>query len=133
MTAETVSGRSCGTCTLCCHLPEIDVLSKPANAMCSNCIEGKGCTIYPDRPSLCRDFHCLWTRDGRLGDEWNPARSHMMLYEQGPQTTVLVDPDFPEIWKQEPYLTQMRRWAAEGKAVGRYVIVFVGDQVTKIG
>lgn len=129
---RVVGGRSCGSCTLCCRLPEIEALSKPANAMCANCIAGHGCAIYADRPSLCRDFHCLWITDDRLAAEWNPEHSHMMLYEQGPQLTVLVDPDFPQVWEQEPYRTKLTEWAGQAGAQGRYVIVFVGDRVTKI-
>lgn len=121
--------RECGTCTLCCRLPDIDALEKPANAWCAHCVEGQGCVIYDRRPQLCRDFLCLWRTDQELGEAWEPARSHMMVYRQGPQVTVLVDPDFPEIWKQAPYATALQRWAREG---GQYVIVFVGDLVFKV-
>lgn len=55
----------------------------------------------------------------------------MMIYRQGPQITVLVDPDFPEIWKQAPYAETLQRWAREGEG-GQYVIVFVGDAVFKV-
>lgn len=126
------SGRSCNTCTLCCRLPEIDELSKPANAWCVNCVEGKGCTIYADRPTLCRDFLCLWMTDARLGPEWDPATSHMMVYAQGRQLTVLVDPDYPAMWKTEPYAGHLRQWAIEAQQHSGYVIVFAGDDVFKV-
>ena len=127
-----VGDRSCGVCTLCCRLPEIDLFDKPANAWCTHCVEGAGCSIYPDRPGVCRDFLCLWRTRQALGAEWEPARAKMMVYEQGPQITVLVDPDYPEIWKSEPYLSQLRRWASEAGPGGGYVIVFSLDDVFKI-
>jgi Fe-S-cluster containining protein len=129
---ETVPGRSCGTCTLCCRLPDIDVLEKPANVPCRHCIEAKGCSIYAERPSVCRDFHCRWMTSEMLGDEWAPARSHMMVYHQGPQITVLVDPAYPDIWRTEPYLSQLHAWASEAEACSQYVILFSDDQVIKI-
>lgn len=128
----TVPGRSCGTCTLCCRLPDIDLFDKPANAWCRHCIEGKGCSIYADRPSVCRDFLCLWMTDEALGEAWESSRSHMMIYRQGPQITVLVDPDHPNIWRREPYNTQLRAWADEAEPNGGYVIVFWQDDVFKI-
>lgn len=126
-----LDARTCGTCTLCCRLPDIDALSKPANAWCDHCVEGQGCLIYERRPALCRDFLCLWRTDEDLGDPWEPARSHMMVYRQGSQITVLVDPDFPESWKQAPYDETLKRWAREDRD-GQYVIVFVGEAVFKV-
>lgn len=130
--SNTVAGRSCGTCTLCCRLPDIDLFEKPANVWCRHCVEEKGCSIYEHRPSVCRDFLCLWMTDEKLGEEWNPSRSHMMIYRQGPQLTLLVDPDHPEIWRREPYHTQLLAWAAESEPTGGYVIVFCQDDVFKI-
>ena len=124
--------RSCGTCTLCCRLPEIDALSKPANAWCVNCVEGFGCRVYEERPQLCRDFLCLWMTDETLGPEWEPADTHMMIYRQGPQITVLVDPEHPDAWKTEPRASALRDWAAEAESRSEYIIVFVGDDVFKV-
>jgi hypothetical protein len=127
-----VAGRSCGSCTLCCRLPEIDAFSKPANVQCSNCIEGRGCAIYQNRPQLCRDFLCLWMISDGLSEEWHPSHSHMMIYAQGQQITILVDPTHPDAWRQEPYLSQLRRWANDAALVGGYVIVFAGEEISKI-
>lgn len=128
----TVAGRACGTCTLCCRLPDIDLFDKPANAWCRHCVAGKGCSIYDDRPSVCRDFLCLWMTDAGLDAAWDPSRSHMMIYRQGPQMTVLVDPDHADIWRLEPYHAQLQAWAGEGAPEGGYVIVFQQDDVFKI-
>ncbi len=70
--------------------------------------------------------------DEKLGDEWNPSKSHMMVYGEGQQITVLADPDFPDLWRREPYVSQLRHWAAEAASTGRYVIVFWRDEVVKI-
>ena len=70
--------------------------------------------------------------DGKLGPEWEPSRSHMMVYRQGPQITVLVDPDFLDIWRREPYHAQLVTWASEAAPTGGFVIVFCKDDVFKI-
>ncbi len=127
-----VAGRSCGTCTLCCRLPEIDAFDKPADVWCTHCVAGQGCSIYADRPSVCRDFLCLWMTREDLGAEWEPARSHLMIYGQGPQITVLADPDQPDLWRREPYHGQLKAWAGEMAPAGGYVIVFWRDEVHKI-
>lgn len=132
--------RACGPCQLCCRLPEIEALDKPANRACVHCrsVEALmaapalgGCLIYPDRPQPCRDFSCLW-RQGDLGPDWAPLDCHMMVYRQGPQLTVLVDPDHQGIDRREPYATALANMAAQAGAAGGYVIVFTGDAVRKV-
>lgn len=56
----------------------------------------------------------------------------MMVYRQGPQITVLVDPDHPDIWQREPYKAQLRVWADKAETEGGYVIVFCEDDVFKV-
>ncbi len=131
MTPDT-KARACGTCTLCCRLPEIDHLSKPANILCVNCVTGQGCLIYEHRPDLCRNFLCAWMTDPKLGPEWQPSLAKMMVYRQGDQLTVLVDPDEPQSWHREPYATQLSSWATQAAEYGGYVIVFVGNDVYKV-
>jgi hypothetical protein len=127
-----VEGRTCGTCSLCCILPDIDELDKPANEPCRHCRAGGGCVAYDARPATCRDFYCLWRTDASLGPEWEPAVSGIMLYAQGPQLTVLVDPAFPEDWRRAPYLGELEARARVLKAEGGYVVVYVGDAVTVV-
>lgn len=126
------AGRSCGTCTLCCRLPEIAALDKSADEWCRHCSEGQGCAIYADRPQLCRDFLCRWMTDATVSEAWQPLRSKMLVYEQGPQLTVLVDPDHPDAWKAEPYFSDLQTWANVADGIGKYVILFCGDEVGKI-
>ncbi|WP_245277120.1 hypothetical protein [Rhizobium sp. CF080] len=124
--------RSCGTCTLCCRLPEIATLDKPADEWCRHCSEGRGCAIYADRPQLCRDFLCRWMTDTTVSEDWQPLLSKMLVYEQGPQLTILVDPDHPDMWQKEPYFSDLQAWANVGDRIGKYVILFCGDEVRKI-
>jgi hypothetical protein len=128
----TVPGRACGACTLCCDLPDIDELDKPANTLCRHCVRDQGCLAYEARPNTCRSFYCSWMTDPLMAAEWEPAHSHMMVYRQGQQLTVLVDPRRPDVWRGERYLATLKRWAGEEEAMGGYVIVFVGDEVMKI-
>ncbi|CDN56903.1 Blr5563 protein (plasmid) [Neorhizobium galegae bv. officinalis bv. officinalis str. HAMBI 1141] len=129
---QKTAARSCGTCTLCCRLPEISALDKPPDAWCRHCTEGQGCAIYTDRPQLCRDFLCLWMTDPGVPEVWQPLTSKMLVYEQGAQLTVLVDPDHPDVWKQAPYRSDLNDWAEAAQARGHYVILFCGDDVMKI-
>ncbi|MFA7413523.1 MAG: hypothetical protein WC048_03470 [Rhizobium sp.] len=127
-----IAERACRSCTLCCDLPDIDELEKPANTLCRHCVTGKGCSQYEARPATCRDFLCAWMSDPEMGPEWDPTLCHMMVYEQGSQITVLVDKNHGDAWKREPYIGQLQRRASEIAPGGGYVIVYVGDEVTKI-
>lgn len=127
-----LADRSCGTCTLCCDLPEIEALEKPANRLCRHAIPHKGCSIYEDRPPLCRDFLCLWRTSETLGPAWQPDRAGLMIYRQGPQTTVLVHPDHPGAASREPYASGLQTLARQAEAAGGYLIVFVGEKVTRL-
>lgn len=128
--AYPIPDRACGTCTLCCELPDIDEVDKPANELCRHCTRDVGCRAYETRPATCRAFLCAWRTDEGLGAHWDPMVSHMMVYRQGPQFTVLVDPRYPRAWRNEPHLTELKERAG-GDGEG-YVIVFIGDEVVKI-
>ncbi|CAN7716573.1 hypothetical protein [Neorhizobium sp. LjRoot104] len=56
----------------------------------------------------------------------------MLVYDQGPQLTVLVNPHHPATWRQEPYSSDLKDWARAAEARGHYVILFCGDEVVKI-
>lgn len=67
------AARSCGPCTACCVLPRIRPEDfppdgKPGYSPCPH-VCGSGCSVYEDRPDVCRDYVCLW-REGLLeGDD----------------------------------------------------------------
>ena len=127
-----VPGRDCGSCSLCCILPDIEEFDKPANEPCRHCLPGGGCDAYDVRPSTCRDFYCLWRTDPTLGDEWEPRLSRMMMYGQGPQLTVLVEPDAGAIWREVPYLGWLEARARVLKPMGSYVVVYAGEEVSVV-
>ncbi len=74
---RVAQARSCGPCTACCVLPRISADKETVKAgigpklgyepcvkLCEN-----GCSVYEDRPNVCRNYTCLW-RDGVVaGDE----------------------------------------------------------------
>ncbi|WP_137137042.1 hypothetical protein [Rhizobium sp. FKY42] len=124
--------RSCARCTLCCRLPDIDELDKPANVNCVHCIDGFGCRAYDKRPRTCREFQCDWLTDPALDDAWNPLDCHMMVYRQGAQRTVLVDPSIGKAWQQGHYASMLTELARQSEAEGGYLILFAGDEVRRI-
>lgn len=125
---ELVPGRDCGSCSLCCILPDIAELDKTANEPCRHCLPGGGCDAYDVRPKTCRDFFCLWRTDPALAAHWQPQVAGMMVYEQGAQVTVLVDPASEQKWREEPYLSELQSRAGDHT----YVVVYVCDSVTVI-
>jgi hypothetical protein len=127
-----VPGRDCGSCSLCCILPDIAEFDKPANEPCRHCMPGGGCDAYDARPSTCRDFYCLWRTDPTLGNEWEPRQSQMMMYGQGPQLTVLVEPEAGSIWREAPYLGELQARARALKPMGGYVVVYAGEDVSVV-
>jgi hypothetical protein len=98
--------RSCGECSLCCKLPPIVTpeLQKPANTWYPHCRPGKGgCSIYETRPTLCRNYRCLWLKDATLGEEWKPSHCRMYLHFTSAGLVVVVDASYPEQWRKSPY------------------------------
>jgi hypothetical protein len=77
---DLVSGRNCGTCTVCCKILKIDVpeLKKLSDLLCLNCT-AVGCKIYENRPSVCAEYHCGWKILRHLGDDWRPDRCGVLI------------------------------------------------------
>ena len=105
MTEPTiVPGRACGTCMMCCKLPSVEALGKPAGKWCAHAAPGRGCEIYEDRPFQCRHFLCGWMEDASLGPEWKPEVCKFMIFVAGDGAlTLMVDPGFPGAWKDPKY------------------------------
>ncbi|MFM9976055.1 MAG: hypothetical protein ACKVON_15960 [Beijerinckiaceae bacterium] len=129
-----MSERSCGSCTLCCKLFPVPELGKPSGRWCQHIAQGKGCGIHETRPPLCRAFWCQWIENPDLGPEWKPevAKFVLSIYPGTHSLAVTVDPATPTTWRQEPYLSSLRRWAAAALEDGHQVLVFKGDEVTAI-
>lgn len=75
--------RSCGSCSLCCKLPSIEAVGKPAGQWCRHCTK-PGCGIYTTRPITCQNFNCEWLRNDLVPSFFYPRTSHIV---------VLIDPD----------------------------------------
>jgi hypothetical protein len=116
--AALKTGRTCGDCSLCCKLTEIEELNKPEHIWCKHCKPGKGgCTIYNTRPQVCRDFVCGWlTNDVAFGDEWKPSASKIIVTASvdSHDNHVLkfaVDRSVPDRWREEPWYSTIKRIA----------------------
>jgi hypothetical protein len=120
--------RSCDGCTLCCRVMEATTINKPQGVICEYCDVGLGCGIHTKRPDECRDFFCGWLLDGSLGEEWRPETSHIIItYDlDGHRLNANADPLFPDAWKREPYLSQLKAWAAKALTRNCQVIAYVG-------
>jgi hypothetical protein len=86
--ASSPPAKACGDCRVCCQHLIIDApgLSKHAGVTCRHSCTDKGCTIYPERPQMCRDFQCSWSRLP-LSEEWRPDRCEILL---------IAEPENPE-------------------------------------
>ncbi|WP_309644812.1 YkgJ family cysteine cluster protein [Phenylobacterium sp.] len=129
MTRPVVAeGKSCGDCGLCCKLMGVKELAKPQFVWCKQFKRGCGCQIYVDRPTTCGEFVCYWLHAPSLGEEWRPDRAGflMTLAEGGRRLDVEVEPSTPAAWRREPYLSAIRGWAAQGRASGLTLRVWVG-------
>jgi hypothetical protein len=128
------SNRICGSCTMCCKLPRIPVLNKPAGEWCRHCTPGVGCNNYDERAQMCREFFCQWIEDAGLADYWKPEVSKIIL-THFPRTGFLyaqVDPARPDAWKAPRLLADLQRWSAQLLEKRRHVVVFVNDEATLI-
>lgn len=128
-TPTLAPGRQCGTCTLCCKLIAVLELDKPEQVWCPHCVKGEGCTIYAERPRVCRDWHCAWRSWSDVPEEWFPRRSGIVLRGDPGGITAFVDPGRPRAWRAEPFHGTLRRWAAPTADRGfQVVLVRVGQE-----
>ena len=83
--------RSCGECIACCITLRIEdqQLRKPAGEPCQHLNECGGCSIYPQRPQVCRSWICGWKLLEGLGDEWRPDRCGVLIrFNEGSGVTL---------------------------------------------
>jgi hypothetical protein len=129
--ATPVEGRTCGECSLCCKLPHIDEMGKPAGVWCKHCAPGKGgCKIYPTRPLTCQRFMCLWLITEDLDDRWKPTTSKIVPFieNEGHRIAIHVDPGFPNKWREEPYYGQIKSWSEFAVDNDAQVVVYVKNR-----
>ena len=136
MTADAPSiapGRDCGTCTMCCKIMRVPEIEKPMDKWCPHCVIGKGCGIYEERPTSCREFLCVYLLDGTMGEHWKPSHSRMVLSNQVESVLrVFVDPDRPDVWRKQPYYADLKKWAANAARLKSVVVVQSGDNITVV-
>ena len=128
-TVEIVDGRSCKGCTLCCKLLAIAELEKPRATWCMHCDVKAGCQIHGAHPAECKEFYCGYLTNSALEERWAPTKSKMVLaYDaaHAPRLSVHVDPGRPNAWREEPYYSQIKRWAVAAAASRGQVIVWQG-------
>ena len=124
-TANLVAGRSCDDCAMCCMLFDIPSLDKKAGTWCSHCVGRQRCGAYDARPQECRDFFCHYRLDTAVPEAWKPSRSSMAIRSDptGIAIVVYVDPDHPDVWRNEPYYSDLKAWSRNRIAAGRQVHV----------
>jgi hypothetical protein len=102
-------------------------LKKPANQWCVHCKPGlHGCQIYPHRPKVCRDFHCLWLRQPGIADRYRPDLIGLYVASCSfpDSLAVFVDPDRPRAWSEglgKKLLDHLHE-------MGLHLFVLVGDE-----
>ena len=94
-------GRSCGSCTLCCKVLDIEHFEKPAGKLCVHCVLGKGCTTYETRPEVCQDYECLWLTERDVPPMLKPDRIGTLFMEDPDNEDYLAvcDPSKPLAWR----------------------------------
>jgi hypothetical protein len=111
-------GKSCGDCTLCCAVLEIEELKKPAGPKCGDCGEA-GCRIYADRPQVCRDFECEWLMSRQLPANFRPDRIGALFMEdyEFDEYRAVCAPARPLAWREPRVFAHLVAVAKTGRRV----------------
>jgi uncharacterized protein len=114
-----IPGKTCGACTMCCKVLEIEQFQKPAGQWCSNCIRTGGCAIYAQRPAVCRDFECQWITDRQLPATMRPDRIGTILMDDpdSDEYHAVCDPAKPLAWRQPLVFKYLVAKAKSGRMV----------------
>ena len=112
-------GKSCGECTMCCSALEIEELKKAAGPLCANCVSGGGCSIYANRPQVCRDFECEWLRQRHLTRPFRPDRIGVIFMEAvtADEYWAVCAPTRPLAWRQPRVFAYLVSVAKTGRTV----------------
>ena len=114
-----IPGKTCGPCSLCCQVLEIEELQKSAGLLCKECVKGGGCGIYASRPDVCRDYECLWKGDRGMTQQLRPDRVGTILMED-PDTDeyrAVCDPKRPLAWRTPLVFNHLVAVAKAGRTV----------------
>jgi hypothetical protein len=107
----------------------IEELAKPAGSWCPHCKPQRGCRIYDERPPECRRFNCLWLTDARFGPHWKPSKSKLVPTASEDGLEIRCDPGFPDAWRREPLLGEIRNLAIAGEAQDVTVLIIAGSRM----
>lgn len=112
------SARSCDGCNVCCVALPIREFDKAPDAPCDKLCDG-GCSIYPRRPKVCREFYCLWRMTEAWLPDWlEPSRCGFAIsfndLERWPAVVTVhpmpgVDP-LASVWNQTVFTTMAEQW-----------------------
>jgi hypothetical protein len=115
----------CRTCTLCCSLPHIEALEKPAYQACCH-IMYAGCSLFckPERPAPCIAYECAYLsgKSGRpnglkgASDLPHPLECGAYFHLEATSRTlfVFIDPHKPERWKSSRLMDVFRASLSQG-------------------
>jgi hypothetical protein len=107
-----VSGKSCGSCTVCCTVMGVPELKKRPWQQCPHVVAGQGCGIYAERPIGCRQFICGWLLDPNMGPDLKPENCHVVFSQQNEQNIIATcDADHPDAWRAPNVLEFLHRLA----------------------
>ncbi len=107
----------------------VKALQKASGDACSYCVIGAGCSAYEIRPSECRSFNCAYLRGAPLGEEWRPADCGMVVAFDECRVMIRTDAASSALWRQEPFYSQIKSWAAQLAPKQGQVLVFESDEV----
>lgn len=77
----TLPKRECGDCTVCCDgTLKITVYGHDVHASkpCFFMKQG-GCSIYENRPQVCKEYHCEWVSGTYLPEWMKPSLSKVLI------------------------------------------------------
>ena len=111
-----VPNRECGACSVCCVSLRINDggLKKIADVPCQHLCQ-RGCGIYTERPTVCKNWYCAWRIFPTLGDEWRPDISKILIKCSG--NKIILQPLKPEHSKklaEESLLTILAKFITSG-------------------
>jgi hypothetical protein len=110
----------------------VATLHKPPGQWCHHCAVGQGCTIYETRPGECAVFSCVWLSTPGLGEEWQPARSKIVLVydERNNHLAAHVEAGNAAALKKSPYREKLHDWMLAGLPRGGRVYFMVGGMMS---
>ena len=127
------TGRTCGTCSLCCKATWIAELAKPAGVWCEHARPGQpggACSIHETRYPVCRAFHCQWILSSAVPETLKPSRSKVVLTavkgQDADQLVAYCDPSDPGAWRRGAMYEFLKRQTRGPGGRPRNVIVRVG-------